>query len=324
MDVSAYPLRLEPFFRDYLWGGRKLGSRLGKSIPADGIWAESWEVVDHAEHESRIINGPLKGKTLGGIMRSNPKWLIGDAPSVSGRFPLLLKYLDCQRDLSVQVHPNDTYALKMQPPDLGKTEAWYIIDAQPNSVLYAGLKPGVGPDDLRASIARGATAECLHQLTPKAGDCVFIPAGTVHALGAGLVVAEIQQSSNTTFRLYDWDRVDAHGNSRPLHIEQSLETIDYDIGPRDWQTPMPLNEAGYTRLVECDKFRFDRVQGITHTACGGDGQFRILTVPHGQVQVRCGDYLETLAVGQSILLPASAPASQLMLSQHSILLIASM
>lgn len=320
VHISPYPLRLEPTYRDYLWGGRNLGSRLGKAIPPQGIWAESWEVVDHREHESVISNGALAGETLGGLMRQAPEWLVGRAETIGGRFPLLLKYLDCQRVLSVQVHPEDVYALRMDPPDLGKTEAWYIIHAEPGAVLYAGLKPGVDRAALQAAIAAGQTAACLHELQPKPGDCVFIPAGTVHALGAGLIVAEIQQASNTTFRLYDWDRVDAEGNARALHVEQSLETIDFASGPRDWQRPQILPEPGRARLVECDKFHFDRIQGVASAPIGGDGRFHILTVPAGTVHLAAGEYETTLRTGETVLLPASLGPVEASLAAGSTLL----
>ncbi len=321
MRNAAYPLKLEPTFRDYLWGGRSLATRLNKSLPADGVWAESWEVVDHPEHESLVTNGHLAGRTLGELMRADPQWLVGNATAVAGRFPLLLKYLDCNRVLSVQVHPDDEYGLKMSPPDLGKTEAWYIIDAQPGAVLYAGLKPGVDRQSLHAAIHAGKTAECLHEIYPQAGDCVFIPAGTVHALGAGLLVAEIQQASNTTFRLYDWDRVDQHGKSRPLHIEQSLETIDFASGPRPVQTPQATSAPGRVRLVECDKFRFDRIQGVEQATTSGDGCLHILTVPSGRVRIESASgHSETLVTGQSLLLPAAMEACSLKLDPGSILL----
>lgn len=322
MPLAAYPLRLDPTFRNYPWGGRKLSTHLGKTLPSDGNWAESWEVVDHPEHESIVASGPLAGKTLGWLMREHGRWLIGDVQAVAGRFPLLLKYLDCHRVLSVQVHPDDEYGLKMTPPDLGKTEAWYIIKADPGAILYAGLKPGVDRDGLAEAIEHGKTAECLHVIEPKAGDCVFIPAGTVHALGAGLLVAEIQQSSNTTFRLYDWDRVDDKGQSRPLHVAQSLETIDFASGPRSCQVPKPTSEIGRVRLVECDKFSFDRVSGIASCSIGGDGRFHILTVPEGRVTVEGGGVKEILTTGQSILLPASSPICEISLDANAVLLAA--
>lgn len=320
MPPQAYPLRLEPTFRNYPWGGRKLATHLGKTLPSDGNWAESWEVVDHPEHESVVVSGPLAGKTLGQLMREHGSWLVGDVEAVAGRFPLLLKYLDCHRVLSVQVHPNDEYGLRMSPPDLGKTEAWYILKAEPGAILYAGLKPGVDRDAFAEAIAAGKTADCLHVIEPHTGDCVFIPAGTVHALGAGLLVAEIQQSSNTTFRLYDWDRVDDKGQSRPLHVRQSLETIDFDSGPRACQRPQPTEESGRVRLVECDKFCFDRISGITGCTIGGDGRFHILTVPSGEVTVEGGGVVETIAIGQSLLLPATSPPCTVQLTSNTVLL----
>lgn len=323
MYVPPYPLRLEPAFRSYLWGGRKLATRLAKPIPAEGIWAESWEVVDHADHESVIANGSLAGQTLRALMRDDNSWLVGNAPTVAGRFPLLLKYLDCQRDLSVQVHPEDDYAMAMEKPDLGKTEAWYIVDAEPGSIIYAGLKPGVERHDLEEAIAAGRTVDCLHQMEPQVGDCVFIPAGTVHALGAGLIVAEIQQASNTTFRLYDWDRLDDQGQPRELHIEDSLKTINFSSGPRQIQIPVKLAEPGRERLVQCDKFSFDRIHGVAHAKSGGDGRFRILTVPEGQAKVTVGPHVETLRTGDSLLLPASLDAAEIALDQGTTLLEAS-
>lgn len=335
--IAPYPLRLAPFFRDYLWGGRKLQAALGKNLPTDGVWAESWEIVDHAEHSSQILNGPLAGTSLRQLSQNHPTWLHGH--EASGTLPLLLKYLDCQRVLSVQVHPDDAYAGRMDPPDLGKTEAWYIIAAEPAAVLYAGLKSGVTASDLRTALAAGTVEQCLHAIHPQPGDCVFIPAGTVHALGAGLLVAEIQQASNTTFRLFDWNRVDAHGQPRELHVEQSLEVIDFSSGPRNLQTPRSLREIGdgivHQRLVECDKFVLDRLQSgersSTALPLAGDGRCHLLTVPLGTATIAWDDavasgvsgaptHTERLDTGQSLLLPAALPAVSVLLEPHSTLL----
>ncbi len=322
--TAAYPLRLQPCFRDYLWGGRKLQTRLGKQLPRGGIWAESWEIVDHPEHSSVILNGSLAGQTLRQVTRSKPEWLLGNAAS-DAALPLLLKYLDCQRVLSVQVHPDDNYARKMSPPDLGKTEAWYIIAAEPEAVLYAGLKIGVTRKDLTQALETGNVEKCLHELKPQAGDCVFIPAGTVHALGAGLLVAEIQQASNTTFRLFDWNRVDADGRPRTLHIDQSLQVIDFTSGPRPLQVPQPTSQAGRARLVECDKFVFDRIRNFDtrpseHTIVG-NGRLHLLTVPEGEVQLSWDDSSERLVVGQSVLIPAAMSEIRVTLSSKTTLLV---
>ncbi len=201
-----------------------------KKVPGPGEWAESWEIVDHGEDQSVVVDGQWQGWSLRKLIEQYPDEILGDQPSTL-QFPLLLKYLDCNRVLSVQVHPDDAYGATLSPPDLGKTEAWYVVEADPEAVVYAGLRPGVTADSLRRAIQEGKTEETLHVIHPKAGDCIFIPAGTVHALGAGLVVAEIQQASDTTFRLYDWNRVDASGKGRPLHIEQAMDVIDFRRGP---------------------------------------------------------------------------------------------
>ncbi len=298
--MQPYPLLTKPVFQDYIWGGRRLGTQLGKEIPANGEWAESWEIVDHAQQQSVISNGDAAGKTLSELAKGHSQWLLGrqDLASV----PLLLKYLDCQRVLSVQVHPEDSYAQKMSPPDLGKTEAWYIVDADPGALLYAGLKAGVSRVDLRAAIDGGTVDQCLHTIEPKAGDCVFIPAGTVHALGAGLLVAEIQQASNTTFRLFDWNRLGHDGQPRELHIEQSMEVIDFDSGPRDIQMPKSIH-GGRENLVMCDKFVLDRL--FASGSLGNSGKMHFVTVPSGTATLRWNGGAEVLVTGQSAILPAA-------------------
>ncbi len=330
---NVYPLRFQPLYRDYLWGGRKLETALGKSLPPTGIWAESWEIIDHSEHSSVIANGPLAGKTLGQVTRDDPRAYLGPA-ATSPAMPLLLKYLDCQRVLSVQVHPNDAYGLRMTPPDLGKTEAWYIIDAEPEAILYAGLKDGVTANSLKNALANGSVEKCLHAIYPQAGDCIFIPAGTVHALGAGLLVAEIQQASNTTFRLFDWNRLDADGKPRALHVQQSLQVIDFASGPRAVQVPVPISVAGldmsaadapnHQRLVACDKFVLDRF--LTSTApCSPvrlptAERMHLLTVPVGKVELAWGSDVEELQTGQSLLIPAAMPDATVTLAAGTVML----
>lgn len=315
--MKPYPLRTKPFFRAYIWGGRKLETVLGKAIPAEGDWAESWEFVDHTEHQSEVTNGPLAGLTLREIAEQHHDWLFG-SQSID-RLPLLLKYLDCNRVLSVQVHPDDAYAQQMAPPDLGKTEAWYIVDAEPGSVLYAGLKEGVTKADLRTAVEAGRVEEMLHEIQPKAGDCLFIPAGTVHALGAGLLVAEIQQASNTTFRLFDWNRLGADGKPRPLHVEQALEVIDFAAGPQNLQ--VSEESAGAEVLVDCDKFILTRHQ--ESTSLKPSGSFRLLTAPHGGVEITwdaVGTHFEELGRGESVMLPAAMPEVNVELEDGAVLL----
>ena len=277
---SIYPLRFQPIFRRALWGGRRLADVLGKPIGSETDYAESWEVVDHGEDQSRVTDGPLAGRTLHQLISERPEELLGRHADRQ-QFPLLCKFLDAQRDLSVQVHPNDEQAQQLDPPDWGKTEAWIVLDTRPGSKIYAGLKRGFDRHALTREVNRETTACCLHSFEPNVGDCLFIPAGTVHALGAGLLVAEIQQSSDTTFRLFDWNRVDADGKPRTLHIEEALRTIYYERGPIHPQTPQATARPEFQRMVECDKFVMDRATIDQWTTVGGDDRFHLLVVLEG-------------------------------------------
>ncbi len=307
---QLYPLRFEPVFRRYIWGGRRLQTVLNKPIGEGEDYAESWEIVDHGRDQSVVAAGPLAGKSLREIVTRHNDALFGSRAPLD-HFPLLFKLLDCNRNLSVQVHPNDEQASRLDPPDLGKTEAWVILAAEPGSVIYAGLKPGVDRETLADAIESGATEECLHQIQPRPGDCVFIPAGTVHALGAGLLVAEIQQASDTTFRLFDWNRVGADGQPRGLHVEQSLDVIDYARGPVEPQTPQDTNKSNAQQLVECDKFILDRRTLSGEASIGGDDRFHIICVLEGEVHVDDDASGMPLQIGQTTLLPAAIGEVQL-------------
>ncbi|QEG32791.1 type I phosphomannose isomerase catalytic subunit [Bythopirellula goksoeyrii] len=304
-SVCNYPLRFEPLFRQYLWGGRRLATMLGKPLGPGDNYAESWEIVDHGEDQSVVACGPAKGLTLHELVAERPEALFGRHAKQT-QFPLLFKFLDCNRTLSVQVHPNDQQGALLDPPDLGKTEAWVVLAAEPGSKIYAGLKSGVTREDLRAAIESGNCAECLHEFEPKVGDCVFIRAGTVHALGAGLVIAEIQQASDTTFRLFDWNRVDAQCNPRQLHIEQSLEVTDYTRGPVAPQVSDSTDIPGRERLVECDKFILDRCAVGESTDFGGDERFHLLVPLKGAITLAGDASGEPLSLGNTCLLPAAA------------------
>ena len=313
--LNPYPLRFHPVLKQTIWGGRLLGQSLGKAIGDDDNYAESWEVVDHGEDQSVVTDGPLAGKTLSELIELDRTWLLGNTGNETAeQFPLLLKYLDCNRVLSVQVHPDDAYGATMVVPDRGKTEAWYIVQSKPESLIYAGLKSGVGREQLAAAVDAGETERVLHSFHPEAGDVVFIPAGTVHALGAGLLVAEIQQSSNTTFRLFDWNRMGADGNPRELHVQQSLEVSDYDSGPVVPRSSDP-SASGWQSLVSCDKFNLQALESGT-AMIGGDNQFHILTTPRGAAKV--GE--RQLSAGDSVLLPAAMPAIEVSVASASTLL----
>jgi mannose-6-phosphate isomerase len=293
------PLRFQPLFKEYVWGGRRLGTVLGKPIGDGDRYAESWEIVDHGADQSIVADGPLAGRTLHELVTEHGPSLLG-RHHPQPQFPLLLKFLDAQLTLSVQVHPNDSQGAKLTPPDLGKTEAWVVLAAEPGSKIYAGLKPGVDRAQLERALAAGNCDACLHQLEPRVGDCVFLEAGTVHALGDGLVIAEIQQASNTTFRLFDWNRVDRDGKPRPLHIQESLATINFARGPVAPQTPQPTDRPHVERLVACDKFVLDRWQLESPEKCGGDDRCHLVAVLEGEVIVT----QQTFRRGESFLIPA--------------------
>ena len=299
-----YPLRFHPVFRQYIWGGRRLGSVFGKPIGEGDDYAESWEVVDHGNDQSVVREGDLTDKTLNELVANHTAELLGDAGKEATQFPLLLKLLDCNRDLSIQVHPNDQQASQLEPPDLGKTEAWYILDADPGAKLYVGLREGVDANQFEAAVADGSVADCMQTLSPAPGQAILIPAGTVHALGSGLLVAEIQQSSDTTYRLFDWNRLGADGQPRPLHVGQGLAVTDWDSRPQLTAPQRQENEPSYEQLIRCDRFTLCR------RTLDGDpielplgGSFRILLVIEGEIELR-GDPLGPLTRGQSVLLPA--------------------
>jgi mannose-6-phosphate isomerase len=300
---TLYPLRFQPLFKEYLWGGRRLGAVLQKPIGDGPTYAESWEVVDHGHDQSIVANGPLAGKTLHEVVTQHPQELLG-RHYPQPRFPLLFKFLDAKQTLSVQVHPNDAQASQLDPPDLGKTEAWVVLATEPGSKIYAGLKPHVTPDELAAAIEAGRSDQCLHAFEPAVGDCVFIEAGTVHALGAGLMIAEIQQASNTTFRLFDWNRVDPQGNARPLHVEQSLKVTNFDRGGVNPQIPQPTGESGVERLVECDKFLLSRLTRSDAYDLDLDDRFHLVSVIGGSLTLNDGHASHELRKGQTVLIPA--------------------
>ncbi len=219
--------------------------------------------------------------------------------------------LDANRDLSVQVHPNDAQAAERGLHDPGKTEAWVILAAESTSVIYAGLKHGVDRRALQAAVSDGTCDRQLHQIRPRVGDCILLPAGTVHALGAGLVVAEIQQSSDTTYRLFDWNRLGPDGQPRQLHIEQALEVIDYQRGPIEPQSPQRAEHKHVERLAACDEFVLDRWTLAATASLPRDDRFHLLHVVEGQLQVEGDAAAEPLRRGETLLVPACASGAKL-------------
>jgi mannose-6-phosphate isomerase len=308
--IELYPLQFEPKFRRYIWGGRRLETVLGKQLGPGNDYAESWEVVDHGTDQSIVANGPLAGCSLHEIVQRYPAELFGShEPPAS--FPLLLKFLDANQNLSVQVHPDDTLAARLDPPDLGKTEAWMVLEARPGAVIYAGLKRGFDRAALVRELVRGTIELCLHRFEPRPGDCIFIPAGVVHALGAGLVIAEIQQASDVTFRLFDWNRVDAEGKPRALHLEQALQAIDFSAGPIGPTVPLATSMPYRQRLVECQKFVLDRLVATQSISIEDNDRFHILAVIEGTGQLKSRSMEFRLAKGQTLLIPAAVTTLQI-------------
>jgi len=317
-----YPFRFQPIFRQYLWGGRRLGEVLNKELPATGVVAESWEIVDHGDDQSRVQYGDLAGRSLSELIGEFGEQLLGARvhsqiqdsrlpENLQNRFPLLFKFLDAHQTLSVQVHPNDDLAAFIEPPDLGKTEAWYVIAAEPGSRIYAGLKLGTDTEALGDAVAAGDTESVLHAFEPKPGDCIFIPAGTIHAIGAGLLIAEIQQCSDTTYRLFDWNRVDAQGVSRELHIDEAIHATDYNAGPTGPRRPQPTDDPCCEQLVRCSKFVMNRWTVESARQLPARSCFRILAVTQGAVTLEQDPAGIPLVTGGTALIPASIEAIDL-------------
>src|SRR5215204_1529056 len=255
-----YPLTFQPIFKERIWGGRNLERLYRKQLPAKNAIGESWEITDRPEGVSVIANGPLAGKTLRWLMEHHAGELLGAERAEAKTFPLLVKILDAQDKLSLQVHPPAARAreLKGEP----KTEMWFIADATPAADLFVGLKRGVTRADFERKVADGSVAECFHHIPVKPGDTMFLPSGRVHAIGAGNVIFEIQQNSDTTYRAFDWNRLGLDGKPRELHIEQSLASIDFhDVEPSLIKSIYSRNPTMKVRYVVDDPlFRVDGYQ----------------------------------------------------------------
>jgi len=307
------PLEFQPIIKSIRWGGTRLGSELNK--PLDGLTdaAESWEIADQADGCSVVSRGPWAGRALSSLRDTHADAIFGDHPS-SNPFPLLIKFLDAHDRLSLQVHPNDQQALAYGADQRGKTEAWIIIAAEPDSQIYAGLKDGVDRPSLADAMAAGRVESCLHSYRVAAGQAVFIPAGTVHAIGEGILLAEVQQQSNLTFRLHDWGRLGVDGQPRELHVQQALNCIDFDRGPVDCVVPENLlaDQVAHEerdaelaqRLVRCPYFVIDRHSARQPRSISTEGRFRILIMTAGQGTLTAQGTDIRLQAGKTLLLPA--------------------
>jgi len=269
--------------------------------------AESWEIADLSPEVSSVVaQGPWAGRPLHQLLTEYRTPLLGPHATVE-RFPFLIKFLDAEQRLSVQVHPDEKTAACLGLPPAPKTEAWVILAAEENSRIWAGFRQSVNRGQVEAALANGTISELLHAARPQAGDCFFLPAGTVHALGGGLFVAEIQQPSDVTFRLYDWDRRDEQGRSRPLQIAEALEAIDWGQKPIFPVRAVPGPHPAAETLVRCPAFVINRWQLQQRTALPAGDLCRVLVVLSGTLSVAysAGDYRAFLPPGECLLLPAT-------------------
>ncbi len=306
-QMLLYPLRFEPIYEYRLWGGRRLAGLFDGPLPGDGPIGEAWVLSDRDDFQSRVADGPLKGCTISELLARFPEQVMGKLARRFQRFPLLLKFLDAREMLSVQVHPSDAHPDLLPAGETGKTEAWVVLEAGPRSRIYAGLRPGTTEAGLRKALTNGGVRDRLACFTPAPGDAVFTQAGTVHALGGDIMVFEVQQNSDVTFRLYDWNHVDATtGKLRTLQVDQALACIDF--GECTGGLVAPVVEATAPvkreRLFHCEQFWLSRLQGDAPFAIGTPGVPRVLVCIAGTGQVEHGGATYDVGKGDVFLLPA--------------------
>jgi len=310
------PLKFERHFLEKVWGGRALEAKPGIALPAGKKIGETWEVVDRAGENSRVAAGELAGKTLGELMKTHAKELLGQVPAgKEGRFPLLVKYIDASENLSVQVHPDDETAGRVAGAE-AKTEAWYVVDARPGAKLYAGLRPDVTAAEF-ARVADGpGVVETMLAWDVRAGDCLLVPGGTVHAISAGVTILEVQQNSDTTYRLWDWGRP-----GREMHVEQALKVIRFGDPERAPIRPRWYREEEFqvAHLARSKHFGMNALRIRTPVRRSTQSQFQLYAVLAGGGTLRWQEREYALARGDVWLVPASAsyhhftPAGELLL-----------
>lgn len=313
------PFLLRPAAKDYLWGGNRLNNEFAKEIDMDPL-AETWECSTHPDGPSIVASGEYEGETLTDVLRNHPEF-VGSHPDSdgSGELPILIKFIDAKSDLSVQVHPDDEYARKNEGGQRGKTEMWYVLDAKEGTSLIYGLRQTTDKEVLRQAIENGSVEKYLQKVSVKKDDLFYIEAGTIHAIGAGALIAEIQENSNLTYRLYDYDREDKHGNKRELHIDKALDVANLE-GMSEPKQPLRVFKysQGMARelLTRCKYFEVycmvvntERRQKVTYQA--DELSFRVLLCVNGCGSVNFKDergVTDTLNIykGDCLFVPASS------------------
>jgi mannose-6-phosphate isomerase len=317
-----YPFTFQPIFKERVWGGREIEKLYGKKLPTGKRIGESWEISDRPNDESIIANGKFAGKNLRWLMENYSRGLLGDAKPANGnRFPLLVKILDAREKLSLQVHPpaHKAAELKGEP----KTEMWFIADAVPGAELFVGLKPGVTREEFEKKIQTGKVTDCFHRVPVRAGDTMFLPSGRVHAIGAGLVIFEIQQNSDTTYRVFDWNRVGLDGKPRELHIAQSLTSIDFsDFEPKLVSGKFSGDDKIKLRpLMRDPLFNVENLELKTGAVVKLEEQkLQIVAVVSGQIEIKSNSETVNLSAGQFCLIPASLERTEILAKSDSTLL----
>ena len=307
---ALYPLRFTPIYQYRLWGGRRLANWLKTPLPSDGPVGEAWLLSDREEQSSRVADGPLKGHTIAQLIELSPQDILGKLAQRFQRFPLLLKFLDVHQMLSVQVHPPDCKTNLIPKGETGKTEAWVVLEAEPTSRVCAGLKPGTTLEQLRA-LSEQTVNHHLASFTPQCGQGIFIEAGVVHSLGDGVVVFEVQENSDVTFRLYDWNHIDpTTGHRRELQVEKALACVDLTQGPVCPVAPIveTLRPVMRERLFDGPHFRLWRLQGAAPFAVGAANEPRVLVCLNGIGNLEHDDADFTMEKGAVMLLPAAVGA----------------
>jgi len=305
--TKLYPFFLSGVTKSPIWGGTRLPREWNKYAPDGGSVGESWELTVRQKERSTIQNGALAGKAVGELLRDCPSELMGKSTLTNGEFPLLIKFIDAADRLSVQVHPDDAYAARVEN-DCGKTEMWYIVAADEDAEIICGLADGIGTADFCAALQKGELMSSLKVQRVRAGETYFIPAGLPHAIGKGILIAEIQQNCDLTYRVYDYDRRQADGSLRELHIDKACDVIrPFDANEIDairYSRELPASRD--TILADCDYFRVEKLalSKDTHTLFQ-NGYLRHLLVIDGEGTIECDGVSYPFRRGNSILLPAS-------------------
>jgi mannose-6-phosphate isomerase len=302
--TELYPLLFEPIFKERVWGGRKL-ARWFPDLPTGPI-GEGWVLSDHPQGPTPVTNGPLAGETLRSLRERYGAALLGTrgVAGSTGDFPLLFKLLDCGDDLSVQVHPSDEYE-GLPPGELGKTEMWVVLEAEPGAQVVYGLKPGTTPESFAQAVHEGRTMDALRTMEVQTGDVLYVPSGTIHALGKGLLVAEIQQSSDTTYRVYDYNRLGLDGKPRELHVEHALRVTDYGEPPAPAHPAVPA--PGQWQAIVTSPFFVvsqGRCEGSWSQASSPES-FQTIMVLEGEGAIAWDGGRTDLRAGAVVLVPAA-------------------